>query len=148
MTANVGHQRLVTFASIGVANTLIDVSIFLALRQLLVPILLANIVSTSVALGFSYLMNKRFTFGSSNRIKKSLPLFILITLAGLWLLQPVIIQLVLTVLNVPALDSYLNGLVADASRYYELIAKLAATPATLIWNFVMYKKVVFKRATS
>lgn len=141
---NSNRRRLVSFASIGIANTLIDVTIFLSLRQLLVPILAANIVSTSVALSFSFLMNKRFTFGSSNAIKKSLPAFILVTLVGLWVLQPIIIKLVLTMLYLPAVDMLLQTVIFNADRYYELLAKLAATPATLIWNFLLYKRVVFK----
>ena len=145
MIASASRQRLITFASIGLANTLIDLSIFLGLRQLLVPILLANICSTSVALSFSYLMNKRFTFKSSDQIKRSLPIFFVVTIAGLWLLQPVIIKIVLYGLNLPAIDDYLTTVLASADSYYELIAKLTATPATLLWNFIMYQKVVFKK---
>lgn len=141
---NAGRQRLLSFGLIGLANTAIDITIFLGLRQLLVPILLANIVSTSAALGFSYVMNKRFTFNSSKDIAQSLPAFILVTLAGLWILQPIIIGLVLRVLNVPAIDSLAMSVIADADKYYELIAKLAATPATLVWNFLLYKKVAFR----
>lgn len=144
MIATTNRRRYLSFATIGVANTIIDVSIFLTLRQLLIPILFANIVSTSVALGFSYLMNKRFTFGSSKQIRKSLPVFILVTLIGLWVLQPIIIKLVLVLLNTPSVDMLLQSFITDSERYYELVAKLTATPATLIWNFILYKHVVFK----
>ena len=137
-------RRLVIFLAIGILNTVIDVSLFLGLRQLAVPIIIANIISTSIALAGSYILNKRFAFRTQNDAKRSLPLFIVVTLAGLWLLQPLVIKIVLTIEHSGYFMLIAQKLISHPQRYYELIAKLAATPFTLVWNYLLYKKIVFK----
>ena len=144
MTVNEDRQRLLTFGAIGLLNTIVDVVIFLLLRHISVQIILANIISTSVALTGSYFLNKRFAFRATTSTRRSLPLFLLITIVGLWVLQPIVIKLVLVLLHTALVSGLASTVVAHASKYNELIAKLAATPATLTWNFVMYKRVVFK----
>ena len=144
VTVNEDRQRLLTFGAIGVLNTFVDVVIFLILRHVTVQIILANIISTSVALTGSYFLNKRFTFRATTSTRRSLPLFLLITIVGLWVLQPIVIKLVLILLHTTLVSSLATTVVAHPGKYYELIAKLAATPATLTWNFVLYKRVVFK----
>ena len=139
-----GRHHLSIFLAIGIFNTLVDVAIFLGLRQLNVPILIANIISTSIALGGSYTLNKRFAFQTEGNAKRSLPLFIGVTLVGLWILQPIVIKLVLTLLQTYELVQVATSLIAQPQRYFELIAKLAATPVTLVWNYFLYKKVVFR----
>ena len=146
MASNTNRQRLIRFISIGLINTAVDVTIFLALRELRVPIFFANVISTSIALGLSYILNSRFTFQSTAQTKRSLPLFLLVTLAGLWLLQPAVIKIALVTLHTGTFDSLLVAVAGQPSSLYELLAKLAATPATLIWNYVLYKNVVFKQS--
>ena len=137
-------RRLVIFLAIGILNTVIDVSLFLGLRQLAIPIIIANVISTSIALAGSYILNKRFAFHTQGDAKRSLPLFVAVTLAGLWLLQPLVIKIVLTVEHSVYFTLIAQKLISHPQRYYELIAKLAATPFTLVWNYLLYKKIVFK----
>lgn len=148
MKNNTRHWYFLMFCIIGVINTIVDVTIFLGLREVAVPIILANIVSTSTAVVVSYFLNRRFTFRSNREVARSLPQFIIITLIGLWVLQPIIIGLGLLFLNSPAVDANLTAFVSTAGQYYELLAKLAATPTTLVWNFVLYRSIVFKRTDS
>ena len=144
MSLLTGRERLISFAVIGIINTAVDVGIFLALRHYLVPILLANIISTSIALGLSYTLNKKFAFKSNSAHAKSLFLFLLVTLIGLWILQPIVIKLALLVLNTSSISSLAAQIIARPERFFELIAKLSATPVTLVWNYLLYKHVVFK----
>ena len=144
MSLTEGHKRLLSFGAIGVANTAVDVGIFLILRHYFVPILLANIISTSFALGLSYTLNKKFAFKSQGAHAKSLFLFLLVTLIGLWILQPIVIKLALIVLNTPTVSAVATQLIARPERFFELIAKLSATPVTLVWNYLLYKHIVFK----
>lgn len=146
MAAVKDRQRLLIFGSIGVFNTALDVSLFLLFRHLGLSILLANILSTSIALLGSYFLNKRFTFNAQSTSRQTLPLFLAVTLAGLWILQPIIIKLVLLILHTAIITQILGSVFQRPGRYYELLAKLSATPATLIWNFLLYKHVVFKKA--
>lgn len=83
----------------------------------------ANTIATGSAFVFSFFMNRTFTFkAKQGNIKKQLFLFVIITLSGLWVIQPIIISLI------PNL----------------LIGKVIATGVTLVWNYIFYNKVVFK----
>ena len=139
------RQRLLIFGSIGAFNTGLDVSLFLGLRHLGLPILIANIISTSIALLGSYFLNKRFTFEAGKNSRHTLPLFLVVTLAGLWILQPIVIKLVLLILHTSFVARAFTTVITRPQHYFELIAKLSATPPTLIWNYVLYKRVVFKK---
>jgi putative flippase GtrA len=91
----------------------------------------ANFISTSVAFIFSFFANRSFTFKSTGSIKKQVLPFLLVTLSGLWLLQPALIWLV----SLPLQE--LNETVSL------LIAKLVATIGSLVWNYVLYSRFVF-----
>lgn len=138
------HRGIILFAAIGALNTVIDIGIFLGLRSVGLPILTANIISTSIALIVSFLLNNRYTFGSSSRsIRQSLPAFLIVTLCGLWILQPLVIAGVGSVLQTAALRN-IAGSAEIFNVLRDLIGKLAATVVTLVWNYVLYKKFVFK----
>ena len=62
-------------------------------------------------------------------------LFTVVTLFGLWVIQGLIIHFM-----TPVIAGV--GFTEDLSL---MIAKLIATVATLIWNYLLYSKVVFKR---
>jgi putative flippase GtrA len=129
------HADKVRFGIVGCINTALDFGILFLLSHFGVPVLVANFISTTTAFSFSFIANKKFTFKSSGATtKKQIGLFLLVTLFGLWVLQPLIISLVKVVLG----GSSLSGDIVL------LGAKLAATVITLVWNYVFYSKVVFK----
>ncbi len=125
----------IRFVLVGSANTTIDFSILFILVNLTkLPIFYSNVVSTSVALSFSFIANKRFTFKDKNPdTRKQLIRFLAITLTGLWLVQPIIIGLVGASFHYSKLDE----------NIILLVGKLSASCFTLVWNYVMYKKFVF-----
>lgn len=140
------------FGVVGIINTLLDFSILNIGAFLFgLPIILANIISTSTALSFSYFANKKWVF-NDNRAplgKKSLALFIAITLIGLYGLQSIIIytltawatlplEIAVTIARGLGITAFTDGFIAANT------AKLIATIATTVWNFVLYKKFVFK----
>ena len=122
------------FIAIGIFNTVLDIALYVTLHDGAgVPIVLANIISTSVALCGSYLLNSRFTFNSKELWNRQrITRFLGITLTGLWILQPLIIIGVIT-----ALASTFN------ESQTSIIAKLLATAVTTVWNYIWYKRVVF-----
>jgi putative flippase GtrA len=125
------------FALIGGINTAIDFLVLFILVGLGIPTLISNILSTSTALTFSFFANKKFTFKATNKITRSQVLqFLGITLTGLWIIQPVIIFTVTFTLSGLMLDPYV----------VLFIGKFIATIATLIWNYLLYKNFVFKKA--
>jgi putative flippase GtrA len=81
-------------------------------------------------------VNKSFTFKSkSGNAKKQFALFIIITLIGLWILQPLVIEGISRLLEPYNLNEQL----------VLLVAKLAATVVSLIWNYLLYSRIVFKK---
>jgi putative flippase GtrA len=128
-------QQKLRFAVVGAANTVIDFSIFLGLSSIGMPPIAANFIATTTALCFSFVANKKYTFSSnSTSVKKEITLFLAVTLIGLWVLQP----LVLTVVS--------RSLVSFSLAHFAVlvIAKFAATLVTLVWNYILYSRVVFK----
>lgn len=132
-------KKKISFLVIGVINTLVDVSIYLMLMStsLLAPVI-ANFISTSIGIITSFMLNKRFTFyDSRNPRGRSFVLFFVFTAFALWVLQPIII----------AAASYLvEKLDIDMPTQFQIaVPKIIATIVTLIWNYTMYDRVVFRR---
>ena len=128
------HAEKLRFALVGGANTAIDFGILFALVFLGVDKLVANFFSTGIAFIFSFYVNRSFTFKSTGgNTKKQFGLFLVITLFGLWVIQPAIIAAIAWLLA----NSNLS------KPIILLIGKLLATVATLIWNYILYSKFVF-----
>ena len=125
------------FAIVGSANTLIDFSILFTLSAFGVPTVFANIASTSAAFCFSFFANKKYTFHSSNgSLKRELLLFVIVTLFGLWVIQTAVIKLVQIPLT--SFTDFSDGIIL-------FIAKIFATASSLIWNYTLYSRIVFKQ---
>ena len=134
------HQKA-RFALAGTINTVVDFSVLFGLVTFLDTSLpLANIVSTSIALTISYLFNKRAVFRNTDMHNtRQVFLFITVTLFGLWVIQGVIISTISSILWVTAVMGESLMLFA---------AKLVATATTVIWNYTMYSRVVFRSSVS
>lgn len=131
---SVNSQKL-RFMVVGGANTAIDFGLLFLLKTLGLPTVPANIISTTAAFCFSFFANKQYTFKSSDtNIAREITLFIVVTLFGLWVLQTIVIQLVVPFITPMGWSQDINL----------LIAKVCATVVTLVWNYSMYSKVVFK----
>lgn len=131
------HADKLRFTIVGSINTVIDFSILFTLTTLFnVPKELANFISTFVAFLFSFFANKKYTFKSTSKnLKRQFLLFTVVTLFGLWVIQTIIINTITPV--------FTNlGVNKPAAL---LISKLIATAASLIWNYTLYSKVVFKK---
>ncbi len=141
------------FGLVGILNTLIDFAIFnfLSSKRVGLSKIRANLVSTTVAMIFSFFANQRFVFQSQggNFWQQAIS-FYLVTAFGLYVLQNVVIWLVTKKM------AWLQSLILSVAGLFGLrkrlsddfiiknCAKLAATVVSLTWNFVMFKKVVFK----
>jgi len=129
------HAQKIRFGIVGLANTALDFAILFILVALGLDKIPANYVSTGISFIFSFFVNKSFTFKSkSGNVKKQFAYFVVITMIGLWVIQPIIIGGV----------SALLANTGWASAAVLLIAKLIATVASLIWNYLFYSRLVFK----
>ncbi|WP_210650127.1 GtrA family protein [Nocardioides sp. SYSU D00065] len=121
------------FALVGVVNTAIDLVLFAVLSTAGCGLLLANTVSTSAGMAFSFAANRAFSFRSTASVRSTLGPFLAVTLVGLWVLHPLVIwaaAAVLGGLGVPAVPALLLG-------------KVAAVAVGLVWNYTWYGRVVF-----
>ena len=137
------------FASIGALNTLLDFAILFILKSIGLSLILANICSTTTTFIISFFLNKKITFKSETQNKKDIAremiLFTIVTLFGLWVIQNIIISV-----TKPIIIHYfgdINVLFVNISQdnFAILTSKIIGTIFSLIWNFILYKKVVFKK---
>ena len=134
---NLKNSQEFKFAIIGGFNTLLDFIILFGLTAIGFNSIIANIFSTGITFVSSFILNKQVTFKSQKRTKRELIremiLFTIVTLFGLWVIQSVVIYLA----------SGLLGNFISQENIVLFLAKVIATGFSLIWNFVLYKKVVF-----
>ena len=125
------------FVLVGIVNTAIDFGFFFLASNSLHNAVIANYISTSIALAFSFFANKNYTFESrSSSVRREISLFLAFTLFGLWVLQPLVI---LGVEKATHHTQLKHALVL-------LVAKVIATVVSLIWNYATYSRFVFKSA--
>jgi putative flippase GtrA len=118
-------RTVVRFLAVGVCNTLIDLVLFWVLHAPL-GIVLANFVSTSAGMTFSFLVNGRHTFGAERVTVRQAVLFVAANGATMWVLQPVLIHAVHDVASVPL-----------------MLAKVFALGGSVVANFLLYRYVVW-----
>ena len=118
------NRQKIRFLLVGGTNTAIDFGLLFILNSFGLPRVSSNTISTGVAFIFSFFANRNFTFSAnSGNIKKQITLFIIVTLFGLWVIQPIIISLISNL----------------------LVGKIIATAVTLVWNYLFYSRLVFKK---
>ena len=126
------HAEKFRYALVGGFNTALDFGILFGLTALGMNELLANFISTTIAFCFSFFANRTFTFKANGDARREFIAFTLVTLFGIWVLQPIVIATVTHILNMHSSASL-------------LIAKLLATGVSLVWNYLLYSRVVFKK---
>ena len=131
--------QLAKFIVVGVLNTLVDLGV-LNLLIFAVGITLgpAYVVFKSIsfiaAVSNSYVWNKYWTFGSGNKDTKEIAQFFAVSIVGFFL-------------NV-GIASAIANFVSIAGFSPQLMANVGALSGTvlgLIWNFLGYKFIVFKK---
>jgi putative flippase GtrA len=128
------HAQKLRFGIVGAANTVLDFGILFLLVHLGLDKIVANYISTSIAFCSSFYFNRKFTFkAKGGNLKKEIALFLVVTMIGLWVIQPLVIAGVAALITPLHLQSSL-ALLSE---------KLVATVASLIWNYIMYAKFVF-----
>lgn len=126
--------KLIRFALVGSFNTLLDFALlFLFVYALGLNQYLGNVLSTGICLIISFLLNRKWTFRSDGDQRRQFVLFLVVTLIGLWGVQTALIWLVEQLLG-----GWLEGPLLLG------VAKLVATAGSLIWNYLLYDRVVFK----
>lgn len=129
--------RKIRFSLVSMISTAIDFLILITLTSLFsLPLIGANFISTSTSFIFSFFASKKYAFKTpDHHIKHEAIKFVLVTLSGIWMLQPLLIWQLEPVIR--------NFGVKGVSVI--IIAKLIASLATFIWNYLFYTRIVFNK---
>lgn len=130
------YTRGLRFLSVGVINTAIDFGVLWLLSTAGLGLIPANLISTTCGLAFSFVANRKFTFrfSGAKSVRRQVVEFVVITLFGLWVIQPPIIWAVAGTIPPTMLPASLAL----------LVGKAMATAASLAWNFALYHLIVFR----
>lgn len=136
-SAKVASSEKARFGLVGVVNTMVDFVVLNILFGLFaLPLAPSNIVSTTVAMCVSFALNKKAVFQGSERGGiRQIVLFFVVTLAGIWLIQTVVLVFV---------HSVIVQLLPLPEIVAVTIAKVIGICAGLVWNYLWYSRVVFK----
>lgn len=129
-------EQFIKYLVVGLATFTLETTLlflFNKLVQLLRPDLAAATVATyanlpavTIVFWFNFLLNRNWTFQSSNNIWRQL-----------------LIYLPLFVINISLGTFILNYLIRVFGIYY-LISKVISVGVILCWNLIIYKKIIFK----
>lgn len=143
------------FVVVGIINTSTD---FLLLNLLVsfagLPLYGANLISAFIAMCVSFMLNRSFVFqkGTKSDLREFFT-FIGVTLLSIWGVQTIIIFLLTQQFPQPLFTIadavHSTGLAQSFSIEFIVnnMTKIIATVASLIWNYLFYKYVVFAPKT-
>lgn len=132
------NAEKIRFLVVGGLNTAFDFILLFLFVGLGIDKFIANYLSTGSAMVLSFFLNRSFTFKNTDaRKKRQFALFLLVTITGMWAIQPLVIWVVTSFLDSAALST-------EGSLF---IAKVIATIASLMWNYLLYSKLVFKKSS-
>ena len=140
------------FGIVGISNTVIDLGIFNVLNQVFsVYVVYANIVSVSLAIINSYIWNKKWTFRDESKddLPQEFTKFVAFSLIGLGI-QTFIVWVLADKWTVSGEFVYdiIKALSLDGIFSFDFVinnwAKVWGIALALSWNFIAYKKIVFK----
>ncbi|MEI7818970.1 MAG: GtrA family protein [bacterium] len=158
-SGNAKHEaaQVGRFGIIGIINTLIDFAALNIITRLFgFPDYIANIPATTIAMTFSFFANRSFVFRAKshdnvNVIQQAIRFFVT-TAIGVWIIQSGLIYFFETIWKVPV---ELGVQIAGALGILNFVdkqfvitngVKLVATAGSLIWNYLTYKRFVFKES--
>jgi putative flippase GtrA len=145
------NKQVGKFGITGIINTLIDFGGFnLAFGVFGWAAIPAHLLSTTLAMMFSFIANKTYVFASRSRqVLVQAALFVLVTAAGLYLIQTGVLSFLLFVWEAPLALAYTGvtaiGLDGLLSQDFVINngGKVVATVFSMVWNYLLYRNVVF-----
>ena len=143
-------RRGAKFGAVGIGNTLLDFLIYNVLSSKTgLNLVQSNIISTTVAMFFSFFANKQVVFNKHDgSVTRQAVSFFAVTAFGLYVLQTGTIHLLTQVwlwpVNTGVAMLHALGLNGHDDFFIKNGVKAAATVVSMSWNYVMYHKVVFR----
>lgn len=157
----VAKHKVSKFAVVGVINTLTDLVLLNILRVLThteshqtKQLIILNIISASTVAVLSFYLNRKYVFDAKDTKNHMFVPFLLITLSSIFIIQSLVIALALHVFDPLAnllmdIGAHIPIVKNFSFNFYEAnIAKVCATLASMVWNYTLYNKFVFKSGSS
>jgi putative flippase GtrA len=118
--------QFIRYLAVGSASALIELGVFWLLRQVLaVDTLFANPVAITLSTCFNFVLSRTWTFRSVSSLPRTIALYISLFVFNQAFSTFTIIQL-------------------EGLGCYTLVAKIITMACIVLWNFVLYRKVIFK----
>lgn len=132
-------MKVVRFGVVGVVNTLIDFAVLNLLLALFgvtagAPLVLCNAAAFIAASLNSYFLNKKWTFAQKSRATLRQYLAFLVLAVGGLLINSLVLYALVTSLPLPS---------GFSPTLWVNIAKVGATAASLVWNYLACRYVIF-----
>lgn len=120
------EKQGIAYLAVGAGTALFELAFFQLLYKLFhCPLGISNIIATVVATASNFLLNRSVTFKSTSNPLRSLVLYCLLFLAN-------------TAISTVAIEALVAKGVMSA------IAKLVMQCCVVVWNFFLYRLVIFK----
>lgn len=139
---------LLRFGLVGTATTLLDLALFNLLSGSWagLPLLPAHLLASVVTLTVSFFCQRNLVFqGQNGRLSEQAMRFVLVTVAGVFLVQSAVLTGVALVLS--QAHDHLKLLTSVSPEHWPLIrrngAKAAAMLVGITWNFLWFRNWVF-----
>jgi len=122
-------RQFIKFCVVGTISMFVDIGLYtLCTRLFGLHYLLANLISFIVALANSYMLNRKFTFGSTHKkVGVQFTKYLTVYMVGLGLSETFLFVFI------------------NKFGIYDLIAKPLVIGIVLIWNFIGSKFFIFDR---
>ena len=118
--------QAIKYLMVGGSSAVIELVLFQLISVVFViPLAAANVTAVVVSTVFNFLVNRNVTFKSTSNPLRSLVLYLL-----LFALNTTFSTVVISLLA--------------AQGVYPLVAKVCTMACIVLWNFVLYKKIIFK----
>lgn len=147
-------KRITKFGIVGIINTAIDFAFLNVLHfRFGLGLLVANLISTSIAVCFSFFANRHIVFKHHRKkIAHQMALFWVITGFGLYVLQSGVIWLGAHSLHGLVYDGVHLAHHVGFHHFTEAfiaanIIKVVADVITMVWNYIGYREWVFTDKT-
>lgn len=140
-------QKIIRFVCVGAFNTVLDFTLLNVMFAVLkFPTLLANSISVTVSITVSYFLNHKIVFRHPEKYSiKNYIRFFLITGFSVIVIQNLIIYTATKLVVIHAGASVrILGIAVPADTARLNLAKAAAVVVGMVWNFLLYKFVVFR----
>lgn len=119
--------EMIRYLITGLCSAAIEFSLLFVFKDLIgLSVVASNSIALSTVFWFNFLMNRIWSFKSKMKLGKQLGMYLLLFL-----------------FNLGASDFIMYMLTDRLSMQY-LVAKIFALGAVVCWNFIIYKKVIYK----